>query len=483
MKKTYVTTLPDHVSAFLQASKCLKELGVNITRLSYNKAVDTRTLFIEVEGTAEQLEEGDRRLQEIGYLQNDDSAESIVLLEFRLRDRPGILLELLGLIQEFGFNISYMSFQERKADHQIFKTGLFMDDRERMDEFMRRAGMQFDVRVIDYNHTEKNFDNSIFYQSYASALAATMDIDEAGREEMLINVNLAMQLLDERGLSPYRTFDTVSRFAEFMARYRGDAFNPRVTGHKLTEQTMLILIEPPCGSNTAILKHGKEYLFIDTGYSCYKEEMLRVLRSVIPEFDSIHKRAIITHADFDHCGLLHMFDEVLMSEKSRMCIEAEARGEDGYREKLLLHRPYIRICKTLTGHKPMDPKKIKVFCGTRDKIRVPLQSVGFFTFGDMNFEIYEGQGGHVPGEIVLVDYEHKVAFTGDLYLNLKGQTPEQATYNQYAPILMMSVDTDPALCKVERNAILHRLGVGDWQIFTGHGMKKEYNVQQIKEGV
>ena len=34
MKKTYVTTLPDHVSAFLQASKCLKELGVNITRLS-----------------------------------------------------------------------------------------------------------------------------------------------------------------------------------------------------------------------------------------------------------------------------------------------------------------------------------------------------------------------------------------------------------------------------------------------------------------
>ena len=34
MKKTYVTSLPDHIGAFLKASKCLAELGLNITRVS-----------------------------------------------------------------------------------------------------------------------------------------------------------------------------------------------------------------------------------------------------------------------------------------------------------------------------------------------------------------------------------------------------------------------------------------------------------------
>ena len=52
----------------------------------------------------------------------------------------------------------------------------------------------------------------------------------------------------------------------------------------------------------------------------------------------------------------------------------------------------------------------------------------------------------------------------------------QAEYNQYAPILMTSVDTDPLLCVEERNAIMQRLGVGKWQIFGAHGFKKDYSV-------
>ena len=53
----------------------------------------------------------------------------------------------------------------------------------------------------------------------------------------------------------------------------------------------------------------------------------------------------------------------------------------------------------------------------------------------------------------------------------------QATYNTYAPILMLTVDTDPKLSKTEREAILQRLGVGEWQIFGAHGMKKDYSVK------
>ena len=55
MKKTYVTSMPDHIGAFLKASRCFAALGINITRVSYNKAVDSHTLFIDAEGREELL--------------------------------------------------------------------------------------------------------------------------------------------------------------------------------------------------------------------------------------------------------------------------------------------------------------------------------------------------------------------------------------------------------------------------------------------
>ena len=120
MKKTYITTMPDHIGAFLKASRCFGELGINITRVSYNKAVDSNTLFIDAEGTAEQLRLADERLKAIGYLQGNQSEKSVLLLECRLRDEPGGMTDILTLINEFHFNISYMSSQENGTDYQLY---------------------------------------------------------------------------------------------------------------------------------------------------------------------------------------------------------------------------------------------------------------------------------------------------------------------------------------------------------------------------
>lgn len=477
MKKTYVTTMPDHVGAFLEASRCFGSLGLNITRVSYNKAVDMHTLFIEAEGTPEQHREADRQLQAIGYLQSEDDSQSIVLLELRLRDVSGGITGVLELIREYNFNISYMSSQENGTDYQLFKIGLFVEDQAKLDAFLKQAQTVCGVRVIDYNHAEKNFDNSIFYRSYAAGLTSRMGMSDEARQQLLISVNLAMQVLDEQGLSPYRTFDSISRFAEMLVLHRGNAFAPRISHHRVSDDTHITLIEPPCGSNTAIVESNGDYLVIDTGYACYREEMLALFRQFIPDFDERPKRAFITHADLDHCGLLPLFDTVEMSRKSADCIRQEYAGEDGFRERNPLHRPYIKICKTLTGYEPLDPSKIRVIAGDSEPLRLPLEPVGIYRFGELRFELLEGQGGHLPGELVLIDYGHKLVFTGDIYVNLKNMTAEQTAYNQYAPILMTSVDTNPELCALERADILQRLGVGNWQIFGAHGMKKDYLVK------
>ena len=86
MKKTYITTMPNHIGAFLKASECFAALGINITRVSYNKAVDSHTLFIDAEGNEEQLRTADEQLARIGYLQTPEHDKGIVLVEFHLKD-------------------------------------------------------------------------------------------------------------------------------------------------------------------------------------------------------------------------------------------------------------------------------------------------------------------------------------------------------------------------------------------------------------
>ncbi len=479
MKKTFVTSMPNHIGAFLKASRCFTALGVNITRVSYNKAVDSHMLFLDAEGTEAQLRQAALELDRIGYTQYDDVEKTAVMLQFRLPDAPGSVTTVLELVSSYHFNISYISTREKGTGYQFLKLGLVVDDKGKLEAFLAEAQMIYPVQRMDYSAADTVFDNSVFYTSFVSELSEAMDLPAHARGELMVCANLAMQNLDELGISPYRTFDSISRFTELLSASRGHGFCPRITEHTVTEQTRIILIEPPCGSNIAIIRSGGETLFVDTGYACHQREVLPLIRQCVPDFDTKPRRVLLTHADVDHCGLLPLFDEILTSRESAESLRREYENRDGLREQLRLHQPYVRMCKLLTAYQPPNPEKLTVI-GEAVKDASPLAYAGCFDFGDLHFTLLEGQGGHVAGELVLVDYEHCLAFTGDIFINLKDMTPEQAEYNRYAPILMTSVDTDKVLCAKERQAIFRRLGTGSWQIFCGHGGKVSYNVRSEK---
>jgi hypothetical protein len=333
MKKTYATSLPDHIGAFLKASRCFAGLGINITRVSYDKAVDAHMLFLDVEGTADQLRQADIELERIGYLQNTGDETTVVLLEFSLRDEPGSATTVLELIHDFHFNISYINAQDRGAALQQFRVGLYVEDPGKVKEFLAQAEQLCQVQVIDYNTSARTYDNSIFYSTFVRGVSQMLDLNTQQRQNLLVYSNLAMQTLDQLGLSPYRTFDSISRFAELLSRHRGEGFAPRISTHQITENTDILLIEPPCGSNTAVLRSNGKILCIDSGYARYRQETLAILRSLIPDFDTVPKSLLLTHADPDHCGLMADFDEILCSARSADDLIAQAQGEDCLREK------------------------------------------------------------------------------------------------------------------------------------------------------
>ena len=200
MNKTFVTKMPNHIGAFLKASKCFASLGVNITRVSYNKAVDSHMLFIDAEGTPQEIEKATEELTAIGYLQCDEDNRSVVLLEFRLKDEPGSVTAILELISAHNFNISYISSQENGTEYQLFKMGLIVDDPYKINAFIKEAKKLCSVRVIEYNHAEKIYDNSFFYSTFVNELSSAMGIsDEAKKERgVIVCLRMSIKSIDNR---------------------------------------------------------------------------------------------------------------------------------------------------------------------------------------------------------------------------------------------------------------------------------------------
>ncbi len=478
MKKTYIITMPNHIGAFLQASKCYTKHHVNITRVSYNKSVDEHTLFIDGEGSEENLKACDEELYRIGYLRDEYRKASIYLLEFFLDDYAGALIPVLELIEDYHFNISYMNYNIQEGIKQSIRFGLFIDDYVRFNDFLQEVQNLCEVKVLQYNPNGQVFDNSVFYTSFVNGLTTTLKADESARQQLLINSNLAMQIVDETGQNPYQAFDSINKFAEILANCRGESFKPRITETSLTNQVKMILIEPDCGSNTTILVSDNDVLFIDCGYALYKEEMHQLLNKLV-DFDHLEKkRVLITHPDLDHCGLLSMFDEALASKEGKECLALEYEGKDGFREQNRLHAPYIRICKTLTSYVPTKPEMIHTIWKNKSTDAL-LENIGTFDFADLHFEVYQGAGGHVGGEIVLIDKDHHICFTGDIYVNIKDMTPKQKQYNSYAPILMTSVDMVPLLASQERKELFALLEKGEWMIYGAHGAGKQMVIEQM----
>ena len=448
MQKTYITRMPDKAGAFLLASQIISDAGGNIVRVNYNRAVDTHTLFIEVSGSEAQHRIITQKLTDCGYLSEDEDDRRILMILLTLKDEPGAVRPVLEVLSRYRVNISYMSFQQNITGYQHFKMGLLMENPGETARVIKEISRICEMRVLDYEVTDRLLDGTVFYITFANEMRKILSLDQAMTNEVLICANRMMQQLDDRDRPVLQIFDYVRRFAEFVRSRKCAAFQPNVTVRKLSEDLTLYTIEPPCGSNTHILRSPEGLMFIDTGFACYRKEMLSLFRSRIPDFNTLPRRAMITHADVDHVGLLDLFGKVYMNRDCYENFLLEHRGEEDYRESNPLHEPYCFLSKIISEYAPPPLGSCVVMEKKSDE--TPFSALGSVTFAGRRFDLFEGPGGHVKGETVIVCEELKLLFSGDIFVNMKGLSPEQQEFNRLAPFLMTGVDFDPALCKLSR---------------------------------
>lgn len=475
MKRTFTTIMPDTIGAFLKADKCITDIGLNITRVSYNKAVDTNMLFIEVEGEEKQLNLLENELIKEGYINGDFNTGKVVLMEFRLPDKPGALLPVLELIANYNFNISYISSQENESDYQDFKMGLYVENENELSAFVVQAVELCPVRIINYNQGERILDNTSFYTSFVNDIAKKMELSDKAKNELMINSNLIMQILDEKNLPPYKTFDFIGKFADHINNCKGDNYNPRLTRISLLNKDELLVIEPPCGSNICVFIKDDTLVFVDSGFNCYKKEVITLLEREVENYESKRKEILLTHSDVDHIGFLDIYDKVWLSENTAVNLINVSKGKQGYREQISSHAPYVKISKILSGYEFPSCQNFSVIGNKEDDELFSF--IGKVHIDDLIFDAYEGMGGHVKGETVYVEREQRLVFTGDLFININDCIKEQKEFNILAPYLITNVDSKPELAREVRRQIKTVLGKGKWTIIGGHGAPMIWDVE------
>ncbi len=464
-KRTYITKMPDKAGAFLKASRVISKNGGNIVRVNYNKSVDVHTLFIEVLAGEEQHEYIWSELSSLGYLTEENPAQKVILIVLKLQDQVGAVTPVLEIINNYDINVTYISSQENGTPYQYFKMGLLAQNAEEIKKLLEDISKICEVKILDYDITEKSLDNTVFYITFANEMREILNLNQEQTNAVLINSNRIMQTLDEKNLLPLKTFDYIKQFANFVVAQKGEAFKADIEKTSLAQGVLLYSIQPPCGSNTYILQKGEELLFVDCGFACYREEMTRIFTELFGDLSKYKKSIVITHADIDHTGLLCSFDKVYLSESCYRNFRLENDGQKNFRERNPLHEPYCKISKILSDYQPPTLENCVIIGKKSDDLLI--SRIGKLRFFNLDFEVFEGCGGHVEGEIIIVNDECNLLFTGDILVNPNGFSKKQKQFNLYAPYLMTSVNVDSEKAKKLREYVTRTYR--GYTAYPGHG--------------
>lgn len=455
-RKSYVTNMPDKTGAYLLASRIIAKYNGNIVRVSYNKAVDLHTLFIDVVASEESHVEIGKELESVGYLTNRISEMNVIVVEIKIPDLPGAVLPVLNILNKYDINISYLNSSTNNTGYQNFKMGLLIENPKIIKKLLDNISDYYQINILDYNDSEINLDNTIFYIRLANEMQKLLGLSTEKVMEFISESNRILQIHQDKGENPDKVFDYIHRFAYFISKHRGSKFKTDIEKLKINDAITLYSIQPPCGSNTYIFATADKLVLMDTGYAIYADEMFNVFKQLFHDWNHRSKEVFITHTDVDHCGLLSKLGgvKIHLNKKSADSLHRQRVGLPDYRENNDLSFGYSKLSRIISGYIPPNTDRFEVIDSSTPEVHDELLHIGDFDIGNLGFEVFEGSGGHLYGEMVFVCREYGIVMTGDNLVNINGFSPERAEFNSLAPYLMGSVNVDSKKATKMRHEII-----------------------------
>ena len=232
------------------------------------------------------------------------------------------------------------------------------------------------------------------------------------------------------------------------------------------------------GDAIAIRFPNNKTMLIDSGPAYALKDLNEYLDRIFFKDDyNTFDYVFLTHSDVDHTGLLDCFDANYMSKTCLQNFCLEQKGEKNFREQNPLHEPYCILSKVISNYQSPNLEKCFSVAPHARKSEVseniPALDKKYFSYEgsvfikNYEFLFFEGKGGHVQGETIILCPKLKLLFTGDIFVNIKGFSAEQKEFNTLAPFLMTGVDQNPQLAKEERDYL--KTFFTEYTICPGHG--------------
>lgn len=129
------------------------------------------------------------------------------------------------------------------------------------------------------------------------------------------------------------------------------------------------------------------------------------------------------------------------------------------------------------------PEKVSFFStSVIDKVGT-FNVIDTFPVGNLEFQVLESHGGHIPGQVFFLDREHGLFFSFDYLINIDSLSTEEKDYMRLPQYLMTSTNTNSRVFKEETSSLMDVIFLLDKElkrrgksvlIFPGHGNYYRY---------
>ena len=458
-----ITQMPDEPGAFLKAAQIMRRHGANMSRINYDRGIDAHTFFMDITCAEDRAGYIKKELEDIGYLAKDLPRISILALDAYVPDRSGELFDLLALLDQWKANITSIDFDNSGTNREKVSMRLNIAGHTDTDELLKALQLKYRLDILEYDATGAGLDDTVFYIRFAQRLRRITGIDaEDLLSSLLAETNHIAQELTALNRDTRQVFDVVLKMAERIGETK-EHFFCDVETLPLTSDVILHVFQMPTGSNIAIFETPDEYVMIDTGYGLYFPYIFRIFEERFTDFEEKLGRIYITHADADHCGACGRYAHAVtwMNPQSRDLVRNPSRGYGSELEDSVLEKVYTRLSHILSEYSPPAMETIRLFSDVPLDIRHGFTLIDHFSIGTVTFEVLQGRGGHVHGEMIFLSREHGVIFTGDCLVNLKDMSEDRAEYNKLADFLMTSVNVNSTIAREQRKSLLEMIAACD----------------------
>ena len=454
--------MPNKPGALQTAAEVVMHEKGNINRIQFDQRIDSQTVFFEVSCPEESYHRIEEGLAGLGYLQDTLHPLNILKFSISLPNEPGALYAFLDHTTSSSANISSIDFDDRGRHPDRVTITLNLEKSEAAERLLDTLKSRYCIEILEYDTSGEKLDDTVFYIRFAQQIREI--IGRSGDPfilSLLGDINHAVQELMNLGEDPKKIFESFLLTGRILKNTTIERFSADIQSISLAPDVRLVCIQPPCGGSIYLIDTRDGCTMIDTGYGIYAQDISILMGKLFPKCKERISRLIITHADADHCGAGGLYDVPAELHPGTMDIIRVANRAYGSRsEALVLEEIYTTMINLFSHFKP--PEKISLFpvdpIGERGGFPVITKT----DIGPYEFEILEGLGGHLHGQVYLYCHELGLLFTADTVLNFDHLTPERAAYNSLAVILVTSVNVDRDLARIERRMLLDlaRAGIG-----------------------